>query len=88
MNSYIFITREGYTYQPNSHSIEPDIKNCQVIGLAKGSDTAEALKNLLYENGYLLDTTFDELICYQLRDTNYHRTSTHFSLNNHKVNQC
>jgi hypothetical protein len=50
MNSYIFITTEGYTYQPGSESIEPDIENCQVIGFAHGVDEQNAFKNLIAEN--------------------------------------
>ena len=34
MKSYIFITTEGFTYQPGSESPEPDVENCQVIGFA------------------------------------------------------
>ncbi len=26
MNNYLFLTNEGYTYQPDSESIEPDVK--------------------------------------------------------------
>lgn len=36
IRSYLFITTEGYTYQPNSESIEPDVENCQVIASAEG----------------------------------------------------
>ncbi len=64
MKSYIFITAEGYTFQPESTSIEPDIENCQVVGFAKGKDPQQAFQNLIQENGNLLETTFDELICY------------------------
>lgn len=31
MKKYIFLTTEGYTYQPNSESIEPDCDNAQLI---------------------------------------------------------
>jgi len=27
MGAYIFITTEGYTYQPGSEAVEPDIEN-------------------------------------------------------------
>ena len=46
MKSYIFITDEGTTYQPNSISPEPEIENCQVIGFAQGNDSNEAFKEL------------------------------------------
>ena len=37
MNNYIFLTNEGYTYQPDSESIEPDCENAQLIGIAAGN---------------------------------------------------
>jgi len=46
MKSYIFITEEGTSYQPNSISPEPDIDNCQVIAFAKGKNEDEAFINL------------------------------------------
>ena len=41
MNWYIFITNEGYTYQPNSESNEPDCENAQVLGIGLGNDDKE-----------------------------------------------
>jgi len=77
--SYIFITTEGNTYQPNSESIEPDIENCQVIGFADGIDAKDAFDNLIKDNSYLLQTTFGEIICYELKK-DYQRTSLSFTL--------
>lgn len=82
MNSYIFITFEGFTYQPGSEAVEPDIENCQVIGFAQGKDEQETFDNLVRENPYLLDTSFDEIICMELRHGDYHQHSKHFSLAN------
>ena len=78
MNSYIFITTEGYTFQPESESPEPDIENCQVIGFAQGEDEQQAFKNLINENSALFDTTFDELICFELKNLDYYRHSAYF----------
>ena len=47
MNKYIFLTTEGYTYQPNSKSIEPDCDNAQLIGIVEGINQEYAFKNLL-----------------------------------------
>ena len=80
MNSYIFITTEGYTYQPGSESIEPDIENCQVIGFAHGIDEQNAFKNLITENPNLSETTFDELICLELRHFDYWKRQSYFHL--------
>lgn len=73
MNSYIFITTEGYTFQPGSQSVEPDIENCQVMGLVHGLDANQAFENLIRENDYLLETSFDELICYELNEPGFRR---------------
>ena len=84
MKAYIFITKEGSTYQPDSVSPEPDIENCQVIGFTTGNDEYEAFKNLIRESGYLLDTNFDEIICIELKNENYYEKSKYFHLNEYK----
>lgn len=85
MKSYIFITIEGYTFQPESEAIEPDIENCQVVGFAEGVDAQEAFANLVQENEYLVETTFDEVVCLELRHTDYSRHSQYFHLNDYKA---
>jgi len=82
MNEYIFITTEGYTFQPDSEVSEPDIENCQVIGFGKGNNAQGAFENMLSENDYLLETSFDEVICYELKNDN----KKHFYLNDHSTN--
>lgn len=66
MNNYIFLTNEGYTYQPNSSSIEPDCENAQVLGIVTGESENDALKNLLEQNAYLEDSSFNEIYCYKI----------------------
>jgi hypothetical protein len=80
MKSYIFITTEGYTYQPESKSPEPDIENCQVIGFAQGNDEHHAFANLSKQNPSLLETTFNELICLELKHMDYFKNAQHFYL--------
>ncbi len=53
---YIFLTSDGYTFQPDSMSVEPDIENLQVVGFAVGVNSKEAFQKLLGENEYLLKT--------------------------------
>ncbi|MCW8954193.1 MAG: hypothetical protein OQK48_04555 [Sulfurimonas sp.] len=65
---YIFITFEGFTFQPYSESDVPDIENMQVIGFSEGKDKKEAFKNLLVNQQYLKDTTFNEIIALELAD--------------------
>ena len=79
MKSYIFLTREGCTYQPASESNEPDIENMQVIGISEGTSSEIAFENLIIENEHLLKTTFDEVFCYEL-NPNYRDCVDCFSL--------
>ena len=76
MNKYIFLTTEGYTYQPNSESIEPDCENAQLLG----NNQEEAFENLLKKYPYLKDSNFEEVYCYQLAD-NYEETMKSFIIN-------
>jgi hypothetical protein len=80
MRSFIFITTEGFTYQPDSESVEPDIENCQVAGFAEGINDQNAFKNLITENPHLCETTFDELICLELRHPDYWKNRSYFHL--------
>jgi hypothetical protein len=56
MKDFIFITFEGYTFQPNSESDIPDIENMQVIGFSKGLNSKEAFENLKIKSSYLKET--------------------------------
>lgn len=70
MRKYIFISTEGFTYQPNTTSSEPDIENMQVIGFGQGDTAQDALWQLLELNEYLVNTNFDEIIAIQLANDN------------------
>lgn len=83
MNKYIFLTTEGYTYQLNSESIEPDCDNAQLIGIAEGENQKEAFKNLLAKYDYLKTSNFEEVYCYQLID-NYKSTRKSFIIDKNK----
>ena len=80
MKSFIFITTEGFTYQPNCESSAPDIENCQVVGYGDGENPQEAFNQLILNNNYLSATTFDEIICLELAS----EERTYFYLNEHK----
>lgn len=75
MNKYIFLTNEGYTYQPDSESIEPDCENAQLIGISSGNTTEEAFENLINDRKYLRD--FDEIYCYKLAE-DYEESKRYF----------
>ena len=61
-----FLTTEGFTYQPNSESIESDYDNAQLIGIFQGENQKEAFKNLLEKYDYLKISNFEEAYWYQL----------------------
>ncbi|BCZ45823.1 hypothetical protein psyc5s11_18900 [Clostridium gelidum] len=81
MNNYIFLTDEGYTYQPNTESDVPDIENLQVIGISCGENEEAAFNNLMAKRRYLLSTSFDEIFCYKLA-SDYKDSYMEFSINN------
>jgi hypothetical protein len=77
--NYIFLTTEGFTFQPESNCIEPDIENVQVIGFASGYDAQDAFDRLLQRNPYLHETRFNEIFSMQLAES---KKKTYFSLKN------
>ena len=77
VKKYIFLSSEGYTYQPGSESVEPDIENLQVVGFAEGYDADTAFNNLLLSHPAIKDTTFRELFSYRLDDRYEHSLSCH-----------
>jgi hypothetical protein len=83
MKNYLFLTAEGYTFQPRSESIEPNIENLQVLGFVKGTNSEEAFYNLVKNNEYLLKTTFEEVFCYEL-PKNYQMTKAYYNLRDFK----
>ena len=78
MDNYIFLTDEGYTFQPNSESDVPDIENLQVIGIANGDNEKQTFYNLMNQREYLIITTFDKIFCYEL-SSNYQDSFLEFS---------
>ena len=68
MSHFVFLTTEGYTFQPDSESSEPNIENCQLLGKSTGTTAREAFFKLLKENSCLTNTSFDQVFCYKLAD--------------------
>lgn len=64
--AFIFLTFEGYTYQPGSESAMPDVENVQMLGIASGPHASAAFGRLAEENPWLRDTSFNEVYCYEL----------------------
>lgn len=79
MDNYIFLTTEGYTFQPDSDAATPDIENLQVIGFSSGDTADEAFDNLLSTHAYLKETSFESIICYKL-DKHYEENRKEYNL--------
>jgi hypothetical protein len=79
MDNYIFLTTEGYTFQPDSEAETPDIENMQVIGFSSGSTADEAFDNLLNTHSFLRDTSFKSIFCYKL-DKNYEESRKEYNI--------
>ncbi len=73
MRSFIFLTYEGHTFQPDSESIEPDIDNLQVLGFGCGKNSEEAFQNFINENDWIRQTTFREIVGIELKEEDYHK---------------
>lgn len=67
MKKYIFITSEGFTFQPGSESTEPDVENLQVVGFAEGNSPEEAIESLLKTSPYIAETSFDEVTALEVK---------------------
>lgn len=65
MNSYVFLTDEGYTFQPETEEQPVVIDTLRMIGTAIGSDAMHAYRNLLSENPHLQEKKFERIFCYQ-----------------------
>ena len=76
MKAFIFLTEEGYTFQPGSIAAEPDVDNLQVLGFGKGVDLEDAFENYLAENEWIGRTSFREVMCSELKEANYERYVT------------
>ena len=67
MKKFIFITDEGFTFQPGSEDYEPDIENMQVVGFGEGNTIDDAMENMIDENPYLKNTKFSKVIGIEIK---------------------
>ena len=67
MKKFIFITEEGFTFQPGSEDYEPDIENMQVVGFGEGNTIDDAMENMIDENPYLKNTKFNKVIGIEIK---------------------
>ncbi len=70
MKEYIFITPEGYTFQPESDFVESEMDNLQVLGLSEGLNTDNAIYNFIQENKFLKELNFDNVLVFELISNN------------------
>jgi len=71
MRQFIFLTSEGETFTPyfsDEKEGGEDSSNCQVLGYGIGASPKEAFNDLEKNNGYLLETTFNEVIAIELKE--------------------
>lgn len=55
---FVFYTTDGFTQDLKNN----DIENCQILGFAKGKNVSEAYNNLLLENNYLKNYSFNNIL--------------------------
>jgi len=80
MRAYIFVTAEGYTYQPGSEECEPDVENLQVLGWRRGETAEAAFAAMLQERGWLRETGFTECFAVELKEADSFERGQHFQL--------
>jgi hypothetical protein len=80
MNSYIFLTAEGYTYQADSEACEPDVENLQVLGWSDGETPKAAFEAMMEETAWLGGTTFTECFAVELKGPGAFGKAEHFEL--------
>lgn len=78
--AFVFFTSEGFTFQPESEAPEPDVENLQVLGFGVGVDDKDAFRNMLHDNAWVLESSFDDVCCMELKHLGYEGQVTHFSI--------
>ncbi|MCK4312526.1 MAG: hypothetical protein KAW88_07310 [Candidatus Cloacimonetes bacterium] len=63
---FIFLTDEGYTYQPESDLVESEMDNLQVLGFSEGLNIDDTIKNFIKENKFLNKLNFDNVLMFEL----------------------
>jgi hypothetical protein len=58
MKNYLFLTKDGFTFDPNRSRIE----NMQVLGTGVGNDVVEAFNSFKYHQSYLKQYAFQNVM--------------------------
>ena len=64
MKNYLFLTDEGYCYDP----LNKEIPNMQLLGSAEGNDILEAFKHFKENESYLSKFSFKNVIALEFVD--------------------
>lgn len=59
---FIFLTDEGYTFQPESDLVDSEMDNLQVLGFSEGLNIDEAIVKFIQENEFLNELNFDNVL--------------------------
>lgn len=67
IKKFIFLTFEWFTQEPNLS----DIENIQMIWISEWKTSKEAFNNLKKDNDWLLNTSFNEIYCHELKNNKF-----------------
>lgn len=68
---FLIYTTDGTTYSPSCDGPEPDIENCQVLGIEEADTPNEAVKKMLEHFPELLGLGFNEVIVVPIGERSY-----------------
>jgi len=80
MAKFIFMTNEGTTYCEDEQGKLEIVENTQVLGTSQGENARIAFLNLICENEWLMNFSFEEVFCYKLSE-DFEDAVEYFSLN-------
>lgn len=67
INKYIFLTFEWFTQDSELNEFE----NIQMLWIWEWTSKIEAFEDFKKNNKWLFEASFDEIFCYELKDTNF-----------------
>ena len=83
MAKFIFMTNEGISYGEDERGRLEIVENTQVLGMAQGESAYSAFLNLICENEWLTNFSFEDIFCYKLAE-DFEDVVEYFSLNKTK----
>lgn len=80
MAKFIFMTNEGTTYGEDERGRLEIVENTQVLGTSQGENARNAFLNLICENEWLMNFSFENVFSYKLAE-DFEDAVEYFSLN-------